>query len=171
MKRLFSLLLTCVLLLGLCSCSFLQDEPKGYEGAPATFTFQGLTFAATDSFLPDEEYEEENSVWYTASDMDISVDFYPFAEAPELENMSTLGYAQFLRSQWDGDSPTEITEEDGLIYFSYEASFLLERFTYFLSFYRADDGFYIVWYMCDTEDFASYKPHFLEWAKAVTVAE
>lgn len=62
----------------------------------------------------------------------------------------------------------ELQEKDGMNYFEYEQTISGKEYYYFAVIYKADDGFWLVNFACDSSDKSTYQEKFVEWAKTVT---
>ena len=163
MKKFIALILCILALISLCSCKDLLDSETGardydefsieipeafkevaVDGYAAYFVYDNVyVWAIKDSFAN----LDGSAVWEVAD----------YAER--------IHYVNALKS------PTPVTVTDGLYNIEYTVFNEMKNinFTYFTVMYKGSDAFWMVQFACDENEYAEYKPHFLAWAKTVTI--
>lgn len=165
MKRILSLSLAIICLFSFVGCSLFK---KDYEAEPKEFKFQEMSLTLTDSFYLDED--EGDTVWYESfNDTSVSIDRFPLSKSDKESFPNALAYAETLNEQIESDNLSEVIQKDGIIYMTYTAETLGLKFTYFLAVFMSENAVWHVHFICDTPDFEEYEPHFLKWAKTVSI--
>ena len=156
------LLLAGILLAGAgCACSVSTQtiEP--------TFEKAGMSIVLTDAF-----YEKDlvsQTAYYESSNAIVTAlkDEFSTLEAAGIgTDISLSDYAGIVMEVNGLDS--EIREEDGLTYFTYEKSVSGKDYQYFASVYQAPDAFWLIQFGCERDNFEELEPDFIKWAGTVT---
>lgn len=162
MKKFIVLILIATCIFTLSSCSLLEGE-KDYEAEEKVFEFHDLKITLTESFEVDEEGDD--TVWYESSDeTSVSIDLYSDIGEVDLDL-----FVEELRKESAYKKVSNIKNDNGLTYIECEVESLGFEFLYLIAFYGDGDDMYMVFFMCDIEDYDTYEEHFIKWAKSVEI--
>jgi hypothetical protein len=166
MKKHIALLLTISCLFCLVGCG--SFGVKDYEAKDKVFEFQDLKITLTEAFELDEE--EADSVWYeSSSETSVSIDKYPLSNTDKELGLGAYILAEETRKDPPYRKVSELKTDNGLIYLECEVESLGFEFLYFMSFYESENALWVVYFMCDLEDYDVYKEHFIKWAQSVVI--
>ncbi len=144
--------------------SILGDSEK-------TFSKSGISITLTDEF-----YEKDYisyTVYLESPDALVAVvkeDFSLFTEIGISTDISLKDYAEMaiLANQFN-DIASDIVEEDGLTYYTYESEEDGDTYYYACYVFRGTDAYWLVNMACFADRKDDFQPKFNEWAKSVVV--
>lgn len=163
MKKIIALILCILLLCSVCACKgILESDISKRE-------YGQFSIEIPDAF---KEVEVEGHAAYFVKD-----NVYVWAIKDDFINLDgssewTLEqYANRIYEVNDLRFPTPVTVTEGLYNIEYTVFNEMKNmsFTYFTVMYKGSDAFWMVQFACEDTKYAEYKPHFISWAKTVTV--
>ena len=171
MKRIISLLLVLACVFSFVGCGLLKTVmTKDYDAEAKTFTFREMQITLTESFSVDDESDDE--IWYESfNETSVSIDKFERTADDKIAFPTTHDYLEALSLDIEAESISDIYQVDGVTYMTYDTETLGFEFTYFLTVLFSDDAIWHVHFICDTEDYPTYKEHFIKWAKTICFTE
>jgi hypothetical protein len=109
-------------------------------GAPKSFGTDGFTVTLEDSFREDEL--EPFSAYYKRRNMSLFALKEPFSGFEQGDGMTEAEYAQLIMEKNEVDS--ELTERDGLCYFSYFKEAARKDFAYYAFAFKGSDAYWLI---------------------------
>ncbi len=158
MKKLLAIILCLAALLSLSACGETKTYREGGFSIKLPKTLERAEKERYDLYLEDGDL----FVWVIKDDFSAEDGMDTWALDMYLGTLGVLNEAY---------TPTPVTEENGIIYFEYNAfnEAKAKTFTYLTTAYKASDAFYMVQFVCEDNEYETYKPQFMEWAKTVKV--
>lgn len=93
---------------------------------------------------------------------------YESLESVGITEESTIeDYANAVLTQ--NQASYDLKTDENLTYLTYESEVSGKDFFYLSTFYKSDEGFWLVSFACEEEDKEEYEPLFIKWAKTVNV--
>lgn len=157
MKKPLSLFLAVILILFAAAGCISGPKEKSFEKA-------GMTIVLTDDFVEKEivfataYYESENTIASA-----LKQEFYLFGDA----EITLPEYAQFVI--YRNDFNVDIQEKEGLTCFEREIEAHGKDYTFFTTFFKGDDAFWLFEFMCETKNYEELLPSFIKYAKSVKI--
>ena len=144
-------------------CSF-----KSLFESSKTYTIKGISVTMKEDFHEKESraftaYLESEDVIFTA----LKEEFTDLKVLGIDKNSTLTDYAKAVQSANSIDS--NIVENDGLVYFTYEKDVNGKTYYYLTSVYISDDSFWSVNFTCDKENKTEFESKFIKWAKTVKI--
>lgn len=141
---------------------------KMLSGQEKTFTKAGMTITLTSDF------EEEESISQTARYISkqfavvaLKEEFMVLSKFNISSDISLKEYAGLIIAN-NGLNAT-VQEQDGIICFKYNQQLNGKDITSFSTVYKASDAFWVITFACETQNFESTQPQFMNWAKTIKV--
>ncbi len=161
MKKFLLLLLVIALMLSLSSCVERSKE----------FSAEGITLTLTNEFK--ENTQEEYTVCYESDEVAVFVLKESFSLQEGFGDNSVNAYAKLVRSSNTNKKPSDIVEEDGLVYFDYDYynNDVNEMYKYLTFMYKGHDAFWTVQFACPEELYDEKVDDFKKWAQMVEFEE
>ncbi len=162
MKKMTTLVLALLMLVG-CFTGCLGEST-------ATYTKDSFSITMDDQFYEKEMlaytyYLESPDAIMTA----LKEEFTLFEQIGlSASDISLKDYAELVILANSADT-SDVTEEDGLTYFTYQAEATGKTFYYMCFVYKGTDAFWSVNLACLADAKDDFTPTFMEWAKTVTV--
>ena len=163
MKKWIALTLALLMLAGCMIACEKEEKSK-------TYTTDGFSITMNDEF-----YEKEliAYTYYLESPGAIMAalkeDFSLIESAGFTPTSVTLKqYAELIILAHDTDA-SDVVEEDGLTYFTYDADVSGKSFYYMCFVFKGADSFWSVNLACLTNQKDEYEPKFKEWAKSIVI--
>ena len=166
MKRTFTAIVCTLLLVAvLAGCG--SSNP--FDASAKTFSDEGMTITLTDDFS--KRSVDGYTVCYT-TDTALVVALHETKDqfAAGVEDITLEQYAELLMQANSDKDPVAGDDIDGnptLLYNYYNKDRDLE-YRYLTVLYQADDGFWMVQFASEKDDFDTYEPSFVEAAKSVS---
>ena len=164
MKKVFKLLSLCIIasLIAGCSLPSLGEKTK-------TYTSHGISVTMNDKFyekslLSATVYLESTDSIFTA----LKEDFNLLSTVGITKDSTLREYAELVVKA--NQLSTQIIEEDGLTYFTYEKTVSGKDFYYLATVYKSNDAFWLINFACEKNAQSSFKPKFIKKKKTVTFA-
>lgn len=165
------LLLSMIITLAGCAAEEITPPTLGLlEMEKASYIAAGMEIQ-----LPTEFRALEGTgytVCYEASTAAVFALREGFDLAAGVEDLTLAEYADLVRVANTTKSPSEVKEEDGLMLIEY--TFFVESqnadYVYLTTMFKTSDAFWMIQFTCQEENYETYRPHFIEWAKSVTFA-
>lgn len=164
MKKIITLSLAVFMIAALlCSCSLLESAEK-------TFTNKGLSITLNESFA---EYDHINfTVAYSSAKVAVFAlkEEFTLFEGTDYGADTTLDeYANLVIV---GNSlEAEISHENDLTSFTYEAMANGDNFTYFATVHKTGDAFWLIQFAVKSDNYESEKDNILAYAKSIAFTE
>lgn len=164
MRRLITAMLSLVMLF-----SFMGCNKRVYEAKAKTFSKDGLTITLTEAFS-ESKYEG-----YTLACDSGEVAFFAlkesFAEYEGLEYATLEEYAENVCLANADREPGEITEIDGIptMEYSFYNETSKQTYKYLVAMFKGPDAFWLVHFACKNTEYETYRSHFVEWVKSVSL--
>lgn len=163
MKKITSVFLCLLMLVGCFALTSCSESTK-------TYSKSGFSITMSDDFVEKElvaytYYLESTTAIMTA----LKEDFSTFEAVGVSTDISLKEYAELIVTANALDSNTEITESDGLTYFTYEKDVSGKSFFYVCYVFKGSNAFWSMNLACETSNKDEFTPKFNEWAKSVTV--
>jgi hypothetical protein len=158
MKKIVALCLVLGLLFSFSACG-----PKSIlEADHDVYTIKGMSIT-----LP-EVFEEASYTWATIVYHTPEVTIFVLREVAA--DMTLPEYAQAVYEANAYRSPSAIAHVEGLTTMEYTFVDPAGKATicYFSAMLEGPDAFWLIQFSCDEEDYETYRPYFIEWAKTVT---
>ena len=112
------------------------------------------------------------TVCYEASTAAVFALRESFDLAEGVADLTLAEYADLVRVANASKSPSEVKEEEGLMLIEY--TFFVESqnedYVYLTTMFKTSDAFWMIQFACRAENYETYRPHFIKWAKSVTFA-
>ncbi len=172
MKRF--LFLVCVLLslvLVLASCSF------DFEVSDKNFIFEDMRITLTDEFS--EAEQNGFDMCFLSQEVAVVILREEFSDdgfSELAEDASSLSLTEYAGLVLDNNPELEsgvsdINEDDGFVWFEYDAS--VDEYTYsnFVSLYKSSDSFWLVDFYCLDTLYDANRADIIKWASAVTFVD
>ncbi|MBE6575070.1 MAG: hypothetical protein E7654_02215 [Ruminococcaceae bacterium] len=131
-------------LLGLFVISPLLRGITPDSANPMTFSAAGLQITLTEEFAPDHTMEGF-TVCYLSPRVAVFALQEPFSLAEGFGELTAAEYGELVLEALPHGTETVTTEEDGLLYLTYEADVEGDRFFYFNTLHKTGDAF---WQVC-----------------------
>ena len=157
MKKYIKILSIVLLVLVICGCSLLKESEKTYTANGISITMK-KGFYEKDYVSLTTYFESEDAI-FTA----LKESFTDLEEAGLSANSTLNEYIQAVKEGNQLD--TEIIEDDGLLYMTYEKEISNKDFFYLATVYKTDDAFWLINFACESKNKNTLKPQFLKWAK------
>jgi hypothetical protein len=169
MRQIGAWLLLAVMLITMAGCGTEADVELGLlEMEKTAYSREGMEIQLPEAFR--ELDVDGYTVCFETTTAAIFTLKEPFTLAEGVEKLSVREYADMVYAANAVKSPSAVTEEEGLVIMEY--TFFVESegtdFVYLTSMYKASDAFWMIQFTCKKENYAEYRPHFVEWAKSVT---
>ena len=159
MKKIFSLILSLLLILSMLTSCMVK---------PKDFAWNGLNITLDSSFKV-VEVDNESAAYACYRKMYVVVITYE-----NIQDLVDLGYDADMTLQEYGELSIEANEfdstvltEDGITYYTYTADIDGDEFTYMATIHRQGNAFWLVNFSTETKKFEKSKSQFIEWAKTV----
>ncbi len=135
---------------------------------PKTFTSGEFSITLHDKF--EVEADPDFDALYLSENVLVMVTKERFADLEGMEIKSLQDYGKALMDIYEIDG--ELTVEDGLTYFEYDYSDMVEGdYHYVCTLHESADAYWIVEFSTMQEDAAEYAEKIRTWAKSVSIAE
>ena len=163
MKKIISFLLV-LSLLSFSGCGLIDIGGKDYEAKDKVFEFQGFKLTLTEDFELDGK-EEDDGVWYeSSSGTSVSINKYALSNSDKELGLGAYILAEETSKDLPYRKVSEVKTDNGLIYLECEVESYDFEFLYFMSFYESENALWSVFFICDLEDYDTYKEYFIKWA-------
>ncbi len=163
MKKILCFFLCALLVFALASCTPL---PNARDGVETEFIIDDLKITLTDSFEPSKA--DGHSGCYSANDVMVIFD-KETVESLEDTDIETLSdYVNAILEKTEDLNVSEITDVGNITYIEYTNETEDDKYSFFVSFYKSEDAFWMLQFSSRESDYADYRPDFVKWAKSVS---
>ncbi len=169
MKRMVSIITVALLLLSLCACDFLKDAAdmvENEEAKPKTFAFDGISIELTTDFLRMDFISEEYD-FIVGDDVLAVMGMKVAFDDIDISNYTVKEFAENFHQAFEENNPTDLTDLDGIPVFQYRVIDEEDDQTMAVTFYKAEDCFWLVMFGADTTDFEGVYADVCRYAKSV----
>ena len=138
------------------------------ESNEKTFSKAGMTITLNESFQ--EKEHSDFTVLFQSKRTMVMAYKEEFAVLEDLEiplDISLRDYAEQIAA--NNNINSIVKETDGLTCFEYELTVDGKDYYYLVVFYRGQDAYWTVNYVCETKRYSEYSPLFFKWANSVVV--
>ncbi|MFA6866862.1 MAG: hypothetical protein WCR54_05025 [Clostridia bacterium] len=162
----FAMLFMCCL----SGCDLLGG--KDTEKEQKTYTSNGLSITMEDGF-----YEKEllSATYYLESQDKIFValkESFTDLSSIDFKSESTVyDYAELVANTNKLDAVIKLSESEKYAYFNYTKNVEEKDFYYLATCHKANDGFWLVQFACDTKNTDEFNEKFHSWAETVIFDE
>lgn len=153
-------------LLGIFVISPLLRGVTPDSAKPMTFSTAGLQIILTEEFSPDPTMEGF-TVCYLSPRVAVFALQEPFSLAEGFGELTAAEYGELVREALPHDTETVSTEEDGLLYLTYEADVEGDRFFYFNTLHKTGDAFWQVCFAMPVQFADALRDEVVSWAKSI----
>jgi len=167
MKKLIAVILCLTLSLGIfCGCESVLDEVV----PPQTVTVDDITMTLPGYFInwSNEDWAKDFPFVYgfnSSAVLGVKEDIATLEAS--IPNLTAKDYAD-LFVEYNGLTST-ITEENGLVTFSYTASSGSTQITYLCAGYKGATNFWVIQCYCESGEFSKFEADFISLLKSVQV--
>lgn len=137
---------------------------------PMTFSAAGLQITLTEDFAPDHTMEGF-TVCYFSPRVGVYARQEPFALAEGFGELTAAEYGELVLETIPYTKDAVITEEDGLLYLTYEADVGGNLFFFFDTLHKTDDAFWQVCFAMPAEFSDTQRDEITAWAKSIRFAD
>lgn len=153
-------------LLGIFVISPLLRGVTPDSAEPMTFSAAGLQITLTEDFAPDHTMEGF-TVCYLSPRVAVFALQEPFTLAEGFGELTAAEYGELVLEALPHGTETVTTEEDGLLYLTYEADVEGDRFFYFNTLHKTDDAFWQVCFAMPADLADTQLNNLMTWAKSI----
>ncbi len=153
-------------LLGIFVISPLLRGVTPDAAEPMTFSTAGLQITLTEEFSPDPTMEGF-TVCYLSPRVAVFALQEPFSLAEGFGELTAAEYGELVREALPHGTETVTTEEDGLLYLTYEADVEGDRFFYFNTLHKTGDAFWQVCFAMPVQFADALRDEVVSWAKSI----
>ncbi|MBQ8275033.1 MAG: hypothetical protein IJZ02_00225 [Clostridia bacterium] len=153
-------------LLGIFVISPLLRGITPDSAKPMTFSAAGLQITLTEEFAPDPTMEGF-TVCYLSPRVAVFALQEPFSLAEGFGELTAAEYGELVREALPHDTETASTEEDGLLYLTYEADVEGDRFFYFNTLHKTGNAFWQVCFAMPVQFADALRDEVVSWAKSI----
>lgn len=153
-------------LLGIFVISPLLRGVTPDSAEPMTFSAAGLQITLTEDFAPDHTMEGF-TVCYLSPRVAVFALQEPFTLAEGFGELTAAEYGELVLEALPHGTETVTTEEDGLLYLTYEADVEGDRFFYFNTLHKTDDAFWQVCFAMPADLADTQLDTLMTWAKSI----
>lgn len=153
-------------LLGLFVISPLLRGITPDSANPMTFSAAGLQITLTEEFSPDHTMEGF-TVCYLSPRVAVFALQEPFSLAEGFGELTAAEYGELVLEALPHGTETVTTEEDGLLYLTYEADVEGDRFFYFNTLHKTGDAFWQVCFAMPADLADTQLDTLMTWAKSI----
>lgn len=155
-KRIAAVALALLIAVGICGCSGKVKEQA--------FEDSGLTITLTDAFS--KVQYDPYTVCYASQGSSV----FALKEDFEAVGDESLTLEEYANAAIKANSlDCEVTTENGVTYFVFNASLTEGDYTYLAAVYKGTDAYWLVQFACSTEQYEEMKPELLKYAQSVKV--
>lgn len=160
MKKLLCLCASLVLVLSLLtSCA----------AKPKDFTWNGLTVTLDSSFTVHETSQEAISYASYFKTYVVVVSYETVSSLTELGYDADMTVAEYAALSIEANEfESEVKTTDGVIYYNYTGNADGTDYTYMATVHLLGGSFWLVQFACETKDYETAEPQFINWAKTVS---
>ena len=167
MKKIIALILSLACIFAFFGCEE-PVPPEDHIKADMTFEFEELSITLTEAFKVIEN--KKDSIWYESESKQISVSI-DATEIPTVKEVS-IDFETYVTSFFEVSPYTpkeEIKYENGVYFAECEVRAFGFNSLYYISFYESETTYYVAYFMCELDDYETYKPYIVKWAESVIV--
>ena len=163
MKRIISIILSCVLLASLLlfsGCGLFKESPK-------TFTKGGMSITLTNRYK--EAKLEGQTVAYDSKKIAVFAlkeEFTLFEGTKYGKDSSLEDYANLVITA--NDVTASVNTENGLTSFTYTGENGKQKFTYFATVFKSEDAFWLIQFATESANYEAQKDTILSFAKSIS---
>lgn len=171
-KNLFFLLAALLIgvLLGLFVISPLLRGIDRTTAEPMTFSAAGLQITLTEDFNPDHTAEGFDAC-YLSPEAAVFALREPFDLTEGFGELTAAEYGALVLESNPSAAGAVITEQDGLLCFTYEADADGDTFFYFNTLHKTDDAFWQVCFAVPADLAEEHRDEIVNWAKSIRFAD
>lgn len=157
MKRIIAIASLFAMVLTFAGCS-VEDK---------VFTHEEMSITLNENFT--EKEPKDRAASFHSHDTIVFIRREAFSTMVGLENYTLEQYAKLVAYS-NSEKNAEQIELDGFtcVRYSYSDSQTNDELTYLIFLYKSDNAFWMVQFVCKTDDYAEHEAYFIERAKTVT---